>query len=179
MHYIVFDLELNSKPFKSIIPNEIIEIGAIKLDSDLQKIDDFQAFVKPKAFKKLCSIIKRKTSISQTDINNAESFKTVIKRFKEWVGDNYILCSWGFDDVYHLRSNCNFNRLSDKWINPHIDIQKKLSKFYELPVGHQLSLKSALKLLTIPINLELHRADVDAKYTSEIFIRMYNEMGIQ
>jgi len=38
MNYIVYDLELNSKPFKSSIPNEIIEIGAIKLNENLQEI---------------------------------------------------------------------------------------------------------------------------------------------
>lgn len=60
MNYIIYDLELNSKPFKSKLPNEIIEIGAIKLDSDLKEIDTFQAFIKPHYFKKLFPVVKRK-----------------------------------------------------------------------------------------------------------------------
>lgn len=51
MNYIVYDLELNSKPFKSSIPNEIIEIGAIKLNENLQEIGMFSSFIKPKYFK--------------------------------------------------------------------------------------------------------------------------------
>jgi DNA polymerase III epsilon subunit-like protein len=52
MNYIVFDLELNSKPFKSRHPNEIIEIGAVKLNRNLEITGTFQSFVKPKVYKK-------------------------------------------------------------------------------------------------------------------------------
>jgi len=78
MNYIVYDLELNSKPFKSSIPNEIIEIGAIKLNENLQEIGMFSSFIKPKYFKKLFSVVKQKTKITQEQINSADSFRNVI-----------------------------------------------------------------------------------------------------
>jgi 3'-5' exoribonuclease 1 len=179
MQYIIFDLELNSKTFKSKLPNEIIEIGAVKLDQDLKEIDTFQSFVKPRVFKKLCPIIKRKTRITQAEINVAENFNVVLNLCKEWAGNDYILCSWGYDDIHHLKSNCEFNRLSNRWIKTHFDIQKKLSKHYELPLGHQLSLKNALNLLTIPVERNLHRADADAHYTAIVFIKTFDILGLQ
>ena len=63
MNYIVYDLELNSKPFKSHIPNEIIEIGAVKLNDNLQKLDSFSSFVKPRRFNKLFPIAMRLGSL--------------------------------------------------------------------------------------------------------------------
>jgi DNA polymerase III epsilon subunit-like protein len=49
MNYIIFDLELNSKVFKSKLPNEIIEIGAVKLNDKLENVDPWKRHLKPKA----------------------------------------------------------------------------------------------------------------------------------
>ena len=180
MNYIIFDLELNSKIFKSKLPNEIIEIGAVKVDDKLKQIGEFQAFVKPKIFRKLFPIVKRKTKINQKDIDDAESFKIVLDDFKDWIGGHeYILCSWGHDDFHHMKENCLFNRRSAKWINNHIDIQKHFSSLYGFASGTRSSLANALELLEITVDEDLHRADVDAKYTSEIFVRIFDKLDSQ
>ena len=179
MNYIIFDLELNSKPFKNRHPNEIIEIGAVKLNEDLDVLGTFQSFVKPKLYKKLFSVVKNKTHITQADVNNAEDFKSVITRFRQWIGKDYILCSWGHDDMHHLKSNCEFQRIGSKWIRGSIDIQKQFSRISGLPAGHSFSLKSTLERLEIPIRDELHRADIDALYTAEIFKRIYDKLDTQ
>jgi 3'-5' exoribonuclease 1 len=178
-NYIIFDLELNSKAFKSSRPNEIIEIGAVKLDSCLQNMGVFQSYVRPKVFRKLFPVIKRKTKIKQGDINDAPTFKEVLRSFKEWIGKDYVLCSWGHDDIHHLKANCEFNRRGTKWLNNHIDIQKQFSKLYNLPVGQRFSLKNALDALDISVEKDLHRADVDAKYTAEIFIRVFDKLDLR
>jgi 3'-5' exoribonuclease 1 len=179
MNYIIFDLELNSKAFKSALPNEIIEIGAVKLDENLQTLDAFQAFVQPKIFKKLFPIVKRKTCITQADVNSAESFKSVLKDFKEWVGEDYILCSWGQDDIHHFKTNCKLNRIGIDWLKNHADIQKQLSKLHNLPLGQRFRLESALELLGIVLEEELHRAYVDAKYTAMIFIQVFDKLDLK
>lgn len=178
MDYIVFDLELNSKPFKSRHPNEVIEIGAVKLNRDLEITGTFQSFVKPKVYKKLFKVIKQKTDISQEDINDAEDFKIVLSRFREWIARDYVLCSWGNDDIHHMRSNCRLNRLGTKWIKKCFDIQKHFSKVYGLPSGHVSSLKDALQVLDINVEGKLHRAGIDAKYTAEVFVGIFNEADL-
>jgi len=179
INYIIFDLELNSKVFKSSHPNEIIEIGAVKIDGNLRNMGTFQSYVKPKIYRKLFPIVKRKTKIKQEDINNAPGFKEVLSSFKDWIGSNYILCSWGHDDIHHLKANCEFNRRGTKWLKNHIDIQKQFSKLHNLPAGQRFSLKNALNLLGIPVENDLHRADVDAKYTAEIFIRVFDKLDLR
>lgn len=174
MNYIVFDLELNSKVYKSKLPNEIIEIGAVKLNDKLEIIDSFQSFTRPKIHRKLFPLIKRKTKIVQENIDAADSFKDVLIRFREWVGKSFILCSWGHDDIHHIKQNCKLNRVSAKWMKTTFDIQKHFSQSYQSPPGHRYSLSKALEVLDITPEEELHRAYIDAKYTAMVFIELFN-----
>lgn len=178
MNYIVFDLELNSKPFKNRHPNEIIEIGAVKMDESLNCVDQFQSFIEPRVYKKLFSIVKQKTNISQEDINGADNLKSVLTRFKQWIGGDYVLCTWGQDDIHHLKTNCSFNRIGSKWIKKCINVQKQFSKIYSLPLGQTHSLKNALKLLDIPVGDNLHRALADAEYTAMIFRKIFEKIDL-
>lgn len=165
--------------FKSRIPNDIIEIGAVKLGDGLEYLGTFQEFVKPKVFRKLFSTIRRKTGIVQRDVDNAANFKEVLGRFHEWLGKEYILCCWGHDDIHHLKVNCEFNLRGIKWLKPHIDIQNQFSRLYQLPVGQRHSLKNALNLLETPLEEDLYRADTDARYTAEIFIRVFDRLDMR
>ena len=59
MEYIVFDLEFNQGFDKKLnktvsnekCPFEIVQIGAVKLNSNLEMIDTFNSFVKPNIYK--------------------------------------------------------------------------------------------------------------------------------
>lgn len=179
MNYIVYDLELNSKPFKSNLPNEIIEIGAIKLDDNLNKTGEFQSFVKPKYFKKLFSLVRKKTQITQENVNNADDFKNVITKFKQWIGTDSILISWGHDDIYNLSLNCRYHRIKVAWLKRNIDIQKQFSSIFNLPSGQRYSLENALKLMEIKTQDDFHRALVDAEYTSKIFKCIFEKVNLQ
>lgn len=178
MDYIIYDLELNSKPFKSNLPNEIIEIGAVKLDSNLNEVDTFQAFIKPKYFKKLFPVVKRKTKITQEDVNNAGNFKDIISNFRSWIGDNFILISWGHDDIHHLLMSCKSNKLTTSWLKKNIDLQKQVSSIYEVPAGQRYSLENALNVLEIEVEENLHRALADARYTAMIFQKTFYKLDL-
>ena len=49
MNYIIMDLEWNNSYMKSAekFINEIIEIGAVKLDEELNTVDNFSELIKP------------------------------------------------------------------------------------------------------------------------------------
>ena len=58
MDYIVMDLEWNQNPRGADgkdygIVSEVIEIGAVKLNASMHKVDEFQMLIRPKVFKKL------------------------------------------------------------------------------------------------------------------------------
>jgi hypothetical protein len=48
--YIILDIEFNGRKFASDKPMEVIEIGAVRLNSSLQQVDEFSAFVRPVYF---------------------------------------------------------------------------------------------------------------------------------
>ena len=69
MKYVIFDLEWNNafdyKEQKGL--NEIIEIGAVKLDEDLNIADTYTQLIKPKLSKKLSKRFVDLTSICTLD----------------------------------------------------------------------------------------------------------------
>ena len=89
MNYIIFDLEWNNAYNYSVgkFTNDIIEIGAVKLDEKLNIVDSFKQLVRPDGFKKLSSRCKNLTKITNDEINQEGiSFKKSITEFAAWGG---------------------------------------------------------------------------------------------
>ncbi|MDD4169099.1 MAG: exonuclease domain-containing protein [Desulfotomaculaceae bacterium] len=175
MNYIVFDLEMNNKWGTKI--HEIIEIGAVKINSEIAIVNNFQAFVKPKLHPTISKLIKRKTKIKQEWIDNASELSSVIETFRTWIGEDYfVLCGWGTDDQLTFKRNFeinNINAFENDLLKNYHDIQKDFINLYHLP--HQISLKNALDMLDIkPKHNIWHRAIFDAINTSQIFINLAN-----
>ena len=88
MNYIVFDLEWNQCPYgkgqeNERIPFEIIEIGAVKLNSERQIIDQYQVLIQPRVYKKLHH---RTREIIQMDMKlGRDSFLPCCQRILEMV----------------------------------------------------------------------------------------------
>ena len=72
MNYIVLDLEATCKENDRSFPNETIEIGAVKLDSDFNIISTYNKFIKPKLNPVLTQFCKDLTSITQADIDSTD-----------------------------------------------------------------------------------------------------------
>ena len=70
MKYIILDLEWNSaySVKESRFINEIIEIGAVKLDENLNEIGRYQQLVRSRLNKKLSSRTKNLTHITNEDM---------------------------------------------------------------------------------------------------------------
>ncbi len=109
MFYVIFDLEWNNaynyKLKKGM--NEIIEIGAIKLDEKLNIVDTFKQLIKPKLSNKLSSRFKNLTHISMDEINDSGiAFENAIEDFARWSGgENSVFLSWSNSDLYVLIDN--------------------------------------------------------------------------
>lgn len=84
MNFIIFDLEWNNAYNYKLKRgmNEIIEIGAVKLDENLKVIDTFKQLIKPKLSKKLGSRFKNLTHITIDEINQSGiSFENAFDNF--------------------------------------------------------------------------------------------------
>ena len=111
MYYIVMDMEWNTAYSKKLggFMNEIIEIGAVKLDETLREIDTFSVIIKSKVGKRLQSRVKTLTHLTNDDIANGISFQKAIMQFTAWLGtgENTFL-TWGDGEIRTLSKTCEY-----------------------------------------------------------------------
>jgi DNA polymerase III epsilon subunit-like protein len=190
MHYIVLDLEFNN--MRDILdyypefyqkypnlkendcPNEIIEIGAVKLDRSMKTVDTLKVYVKPVIFEMLNPRIKEITGITEGDLESGVSFGEALDKLAAFSGEDCIICSWAKDDVAELIRNSNYHSCTNlDWLKRYLDIQEYCTKV--LAEKKSLSLKNALDKLRVKVDeSELHDALNDAVYTAEVFRRKFN-----
>lgn len=188
MEYIVFDLEFNQgfdrKLNKTVsdetCPFEIIQIGAVKLDSNLDMIDTFNTFVKPNIYKEIHPFIKKMTNINNEDVKNAPYFPEAFNMFKSFINEeNNILCVWGNGDLKELYRNIKYHNLStDNLSSNYINVQHHASVYFNNPTGKSIGLQNAITLLELNQDKSYHNALNDAYYTSLVFKRIFND-GIE
>jgi DNA polymerase III epsilon subunit-like protein len=185
MNYLVFDLEFNQE-FKlnrrrvnttsSNCPFEIIDIGGVKLDEDLNTIAIFDALVKPSINKRLHPFIQNMTGITRESLKAAKYFDEVYKEFNEFISDVDILCVWGTADIKELIRNIKYHNLdTSKVPMKFINVQHYASEYLEAPGGNRVGLGNAAMLMNIPLEMELHKAYNDAYYTAEVFKKIKND----
>lgn len=186
MYYVIFDLEFNqaehpSKDNKSgsdiKCPFEIIQIGAVKLDQNLNKISSFNKLVNPQIYKELNKYVKSITNLTIEDLNNSEDFAIVYNEFLDFIkGEGCILCVWGTVDLKELIRNVKYHNLDVSSLSKdYIDIQKYASKHLKCPKGISIGLQNAVELLEVPLEHKLHDAYNDAYYTAEVFRKIFNK----
>jgi len=196
MGYIIIDLEFNNLKnitnyykdffekygnFNSLnLENEIIEIGAVKVDKYMKPISEIREYVKPTIFPIINPIVTEITKIDMNILNEkGVSFQEAINKLKDMFEEGDVLCSWAKDDVVELIINANHYNYKDlSWLNEYLDIQEYATKI--LAHKKSLGLKAALDELKIKVDeTTLHDALYDAKYTVEVFRRVYNSRVVK
>lgn len=185
MRYIIFDLEAtcmeNNREFK----NEIIEIGAVKLDNNIE-IDTFDCFVKPTINPILSDFCKSLTSINQNDVDNADILNIVLPKFVEWANegttDKVVFCSWGFYDRHQIEKQCEWiGNLDSSFIQSHVSLKHLFHTVHKkdtIPT-RGIGMEKALRLMHIPLDGTHHRGIDDAKNIAKIFIHYYDLWKIE
>ncbi len=180
MNYIIFDLEYN-QPGKigniyvrknEECPSEIIEIGAVKLNSKLDIVDNFRIYIRPTVSKYINPRVLRKTKITKKDLEYGFIFPTAFKHFKSWCGDNFILCSWSNNDIVEMFRNCWYHNLKFDISDSYLDIQKLDMKVNNL--NNIRSLGKAIEVHNIIFEKKLHRALHDSTYTALVFKKNFD-----
>lgn len=196
MGYIIIDLEFNNLKnitnyhkdffeehgnFDSInLENEIIEIGAVKVDKYMKPIGEIREYIKPSIFPVINPIVTEITKIDMDILNEkGVTFEEAIGKLRDMFEEGDVLCSWAKDDVVELIINANYYNYKDlSWLNEYLDIQEYVTKI--LAHKKALGLKAALDELKIKVDeTKLHDALNDAKYTVEVFRRLYNSRVIK
>lgn len=195
MAFIIIDLEFNNlSGIHKCIPNvyndhpnlknldlvnEIIEIGAVKLDAHMQPCEELKVYIKPSVIPVINPKILDITKIDVKDLEQGVEFIDGINKLKNMVKEGDIICSWAKDDIAEIIRNANHYEYDDlSWISNYLDIQEYVTKI--LGYRKSLSLKNALKALKIKVNEDLlHDALNDAIYTAHVFKNVYNSRAIK
>jgi len=186
MDYIIYDTEFSQPQPKLYNPNsrfrpnpvspfEIIEIGAAKVSENLEITATFSRLIKPVIYRKLSPIVMRKTGIRPSDLEAGVSFRKAITEFREFCGEDFVLCTWSTNDVKILQRNCIYHKVPYDWTARYFDIQSRCTRILGLPSNQSVGLKNALNAFGIDVNGRLHRAMDDAVNTARIFIKVFSE----
>ena len=181
MKYIIFDLEFNQSSNKEEklveLPFEIIQIGALKLDENLEVVSVFNELVKPTVYKNILPYIQDLTSITDEMVSSAKEFTRIYYDFMNFIGNEDItFVVWGIVDLRELFKNIlYFNLPTENFPKHYINIQDYASKHFKFPGGKMIGLKTALDFLNIHIDCEFHNAFNDAYYTSKVFKKLYTD----
>lgn len=179
MNYIIFDLEATCWENNKNKRNEIIEIGAVKLNENLDIIDTFSEYVKPIINPMLSEFCKTLTSIRQSDIENAQIFSDAMDKFEKWIlsgsDGNILILSWGYYDKKKiLRESLEkgywggiIKLLEEK----HVSLKHEFAKIKNIkPCG----MSKALQILNLPLEGTHHRGIDDAKNIAKIFRQIFS-----
>ncbi len=182
MNYIFLDLEWNSAYCrkKEKFVNEIIEIGAVKVNEGLETVSTFTKTIKSQLTKRLASRFKNLTNISNIEMRQGVYFNEALAEFREWCGNDFILLTWSNSDIYALLENCRlFADCGMINISRYVDFQKYVQNELKLKgkeINNQISLlNAALEFNLNTENFAFHRALDDSRVCAEIFKLCFNE----
>ena len=172
LHYIILDLEWNNtyaRRIKKCI-NEVIEVGAVMLDENLNIIDEFSCFIKAQIGKKLRNSVKNLTSITNEDIKQGILFTRAMSKFRDWVGsEENVVLTWSDSDIRVLIDNFKYLNGIDTipFLSNYVNIQAYVQQKLNVPKSNQLGLSAAAEMLGIDeTDFFHHRALDDSKLTA-------------
>ena len=181
MKHVVVDLEMNpvSREFREVrrkLNEEVIEIGAVRLDENFQQEAEFQCYVKPE-YGPIKKHITSLTGISQAMVADKKTYAACFQDFVDWVGEEETkIYSWSMSDIKQLRSECRY-KLPDfdiEWLNERwVDLQQEFDD--RLGLHNSLALKHALGAMDHKFEGTQHTALADAINTSAILTLMQDD----
>ncbi len=178
MNYIVMDLEWNqssdgSEEVCKVLPFEIIEIGAIKLNSERKMVGEFSELIKPQVYHEMHHITGKLIHLEMDELEKGQPFVDIEEKFRQWCGEDYLFCTWGPLDLVELQRNIRYYGLEPLGDGPiaYLDVQKLFSIAYEDRKSRR-TLEYAIDFLHIEKDIPFHRAFSDAYYTAKVLARM-------
>lgn len=147
---------------------ETIEIGAVRLDAAFAVVDEYDAFVRPVAFPRLSSFCRKLTSITQEQVDAADTFPKAFARFLTWMGSGPSrIVTWGAFDLGQFRMDCERHGMvfPERLAEGHVNLKTAFGKWKGLK---RVGMHEALELLGLPHVGHAHRGIDDARNIARI-----------
>ena len=182
MNYIVFDLEWNQPQDgkhsdERELAFEIIEIGAVKLNSDLKLVGKFQQLIRPQVYQEINWRIRKMLALKPGELSRGKEFPQAVRAFFEWCGEDSVWCTWGTQDLTELQRNMAYYHMEPLSTGPicYMNVQK----MYGVMCGNlaqSKALETAVDELQLRKDVPFHRAYSDAYYTGKVLEKIPAEI---
>jgi len=181
--FLVIDFEATCWEDNAIIrQHEIIEIGAVLISSDYKVISSFGFFVKPKLNPQISYFCENLTTITQKDIDGANTFDIAWIKFQKSIEmltdenfEDIVFCSWGYYDKKQLAKDCKLHNMRFPF-KYHFSIKHEFAARRNIrPCG----VMGAIRTLDLEFEGTLHRGIDDARNIAKIFIKEWSRDGFK
>ena len=181
MNYIILDLEWDSTFFKAQkrFINQILQIGAVKLNQNFDIVDTFEVTIKSAISNKVTGRFARLTGITNEIMRQGVPFAEAVEAYNNWVGDDAVTMTWSNSDLYTIISNEEDLLKGKRFrIEKYLDLQKFIQNEMYLrgyTDKNQVSLSLAAEFLKIETdNIDFHTAKDDSLVAAYLLKKCYN-----
>lgn len=181
MNYIIFDLEWNRfiRAVKARCPDEIIQIGAVKYNEKMEHIASFNRYICPVLYRKMEPTVEKLTGLSIAMLKkDGIPFEKAAEEFRQFVGDDAVIMSWGSQDAEIFRKNCAYfcKKMTVDFFKKFADVQRYVTHILSENGNNQMGVKTAAdKLLISYEEKKLHDALVDAEISGKVFAKIFDK----
>lgn len=181
MNYIILDMEWDSAyhPASKQFINQILQIGAVKLDEKFNIIDTFDVIIRSSFSKRVTKRFTELTGITKEMMLCGIPLQNAVIKYNEWIGNDTVTMTWSNSDLYTILSNEKLLLKGVKFnLDKYLDLQKYIQGEMRL-LGHecksQISLGNAAEALGITTDgYELHNAKDDSLVCAALLKKFYN-----
>ncbi len=183
MEYVILDLEWDSMffPKEKRFINHILQIGAVRLDSEFNTVSTFEATVKSEISNRVSSRFAKLTGITSEKMRAGIPFDEAVEGYNRFAEGAKVTMTWSNSDLYTIIENEeNLLKKGTKFcFEGYLDLQKLVQgelKNHGYDSKNQISLESAAQLMGIDTDgYELHTALDDCLVCAELFRLCYNK----
>lgn len=178
---IFIDLEMNTTDTRLVrrkkLKNEVIEIGAVRMDDAFHPLDRFRIFVRPQYNGVIERKIYKLTGISNGAVSDAVSLPEALDALEAWCGsDGYEIYAWSTSDLCQLRKECGFKGIDSVFLDEMVQWHDFQEDFRQM-LGEKniLSLSNAVHRAGLEPEGSLHDASWDAYNSARLMETAYSE----
>ena len=178
---IFIDLEMNTTDTRQVrrkkLKNEVIEIGAVRMDDAFHLLDRFRIFVRPQYNGVIERKIYKLTGISNGAVSDAVSLPEALDALEAWCGsDGCEIYAWSTSDLCQLRKECGFKGIDSVFLDEMVQWHDFQEDFRQM-LGEKniLSLSNAMHRAGLEPEGSLHDASWDAYNSARLMETAYSE----
>ena len=181
MNYLVLDLEMcgvakHYRTDKFHYATEIIQIGAVLLDEEYQRIAEIRQYVHP-VYGVIDNFILKLTGISNSDVKHAPCLEDAMKHMLNWIGDReYKVIAWSENDYNQFYREIKSKEIEDERIQNFmdkenwVDYQAIFGERFEF--NREVGLEEALLYCEIEAEGRFHDGLCDAINTAALIKKL-------